>query len=50
MQSQYPVVEAVLIATRAIGFVLFRRILQLPGGLRKTRYEFEKSEEREKMF
>src|SRR6266851_2520803 len=37
MHSQYPVVEAVLIGTRAIVFVLFCRILQAPRILRKTR-------------
>src|ERR1017187_8329963 len=36
MQSQYPVVEAVLIGTRAIVFVLFRWILQAPRNFRKT--------------
>ena len=41
MQSQYPVVEAVLIGTRAIVFFLFCRILQAPGNLRKTRGEIQ---------
>jgi hypothetical protein len=36
MQSQYPVVEAVLIGTRAIVVVLFCRILQAPGDFRKA--------------
>jgi hypothetical protein len=39
MQSQYPVVEAVLIGTRAIVFVPFCWILQVPRHLRKTRSE-----------
>src|SRR5580704_7779733 len=36
MQSQYPVVEAVLIGTRAIVFVLFCRISQASSDLRKA--------------
>src|ERR1700674_2190193 len=36
MQSQYPVVEAVLIGTSAIVFVLFCRILQAPRNFRKS--------------
>ena len=40
MQSQYPVMDAVLIGTKAIRFILFGRIVQALGDFRKGQTQF----------